>query len=815
MSFRPIHPAIPCLAFLLCGLAANAQHTCKEKHAYHPSNLRDGAQASRSDSIDLLHTRIALDLTQVAGGTIAGAAAIRFAPRLNGIADLPLDLLDLTVDSVIMAGSALAFGQAGETLTIDLGAPYGIGDTLELTVHYQGDPATDASGWGGFYTSGTVIYNLGVAFAAIPHSYGRAWFPCFDNFVERSTFEFIVRTHQQRHAWCNGRLLGETDLGGGFFESHWLLEETIPSYLASVTASTYTAARDTLLSITGQPVPMDLVARPQDTTAMKNSFIHLPDAFACFEHWFGAHQWERVGYCLTPQGAMEHPTNISYPSSIANGTLQYEGTMAHELAHHWFGDQVTCSRAEEMYINEGFAEYLSFLFLEHVYGAERYRRTVRDNHRQMVHKAHLIDQGWWALADVPQAHTYGEHSYNKGADVLHTLRSYLGDSLFRAGLTTFVADHAFSPVSSSMLRDDLSATTGVDLTDFFNDWIFQPGWAAFEVDSFVVAAPVAGVYPTDVFVEQKLRGPASLYHNVPVTITCVAPDQSRWDHDAPVMLGNASTIFTITPPFAPVAVLLNANERISLAITADEDTLTATGTVNYTNGNLRLTVNALPSAAPLRVEQYWVAADEDTDPMHLFVPSPDRWWRVTGSIPAGADINASITFDGNNTAGGGLDIGLMEDLPVLPFREDSLVLLYRSDARSPWALFPTFTVNTQGSATNRIGRVEFTGFVTGDYALGKRISATGMRDRTANPAQWNLVPNPAQERFELRAANADALRWQGRMEVMDPAGRLVHQLPFQGSTVEVNCAGWARGTYTVVLRMMDGNAIPAGQVVLR
>ena len=101
----------------------------------------------------------------------------------------------------------------------------------------------------------------------------------------------------------------------------------------------------------------------------------------------------------------------------------------------------------------------------------------------MVHRAHLIDEGWWALSEMPQAWTYGEHSYNKGADVLHTLRSYLGDEAFSAGLTSFLATYAFQPVNTAILRDHLSQSTGMDMTDFFADWIEQPGWAAFEIET--------------------------------------------------------------------------------------------------------------------------------------------------------------------------------------------------------------------------------------------------------------------------------------------------------------------------------------------
>lgn len=90
---------------------------------------------------------------------------------------------------------------------------------------------------------------------------------------------------------------------------------------------------------------------------------------------------------------------------------------------------MTCDRAEEMYINEGFAEYLSYLFLEDVYGRERYMDEVRSNHRAMVQRAHLVDEGWWALSEITQQ--WMTYSYNKGADVTPTLRSYMGDEAFR------------------------------------------------------------------------------------------------------------------------------------------------------------------------------------------------------------------------------------------------------------------------------------------------------------------------------------------------------------------------------------------------
>ena len=166
--------------------------------------------ATRSDSIDLLHTRVQLDLTQASSGIIRGDATITFAPRVDGVFTLPLDLL-LPVDSVVMNGVQLPFIHPGEVVAIDLQGNFGPNDTLTLTVSYGGDPLTDPSGFGGFYTLNNYQYDLGVAFDAIPHSYGRAWFPCFDNFVERSSVEFLVHTDGNRSVYASGALQGITE----------------------------------------------------------------------------------------------------------------------------------------------------------------------------------------------------------------------------------------------------------------------------------------------------------------------------------------------------------------------------------------------------------------------------------------------------------------------------------------------------------------------------------------------------------------------------------------------------------------------------
>ncbi len=717
------------------------------------------------------------------------------------------------MDSITDGNGQVTFSHVGELLNIELGSAIDPGDTITLTIHYRGTPGLDPSGFGGLYFSGAYTYNLGVAFTSIPHSYGRAWFPCVDNFTERNTYEFEVRTTSPNNAWCNGELVDDVEANGERTRT-WRLDKPIPAYLAAIASAPYTTMQDLFTSINGSEVPVALVALPADTSNMRASFTNLPIAFSCYEDWFGAFYWNKVGYVLTPLGAMEHTTSIHYPRSIVNGTLTREDVMAHELAHEWFGNVITCERPEEMYINEGFAEYLSYLFLERVYGRQRYMSLMRTNHRNMLLRAHITDEGWWALADVPQEWTYGEHygehSYNKAAAVIHSMRAYMGDENFSNGLTSFIESHAFSSVNTAQLRDHLTQSTGVDMNDFFTDWILQPGWASFEVDSFNTSVS-GNLFPTIVHVQQKMRGPAAFYNNVPIQVSCIAADGLRWDAPSTATVGGEVSSFIVEPPFAPAQILLNTDGDLSLAITTDSTTISQSGSTTFNIADLRLTVNSFVEPFQARVEEYWVAADEGSEENFAFVVSPDRWWRVIADIPEGTEIMGRIIYDGRNNSSG-MDIGLMQNLSGLIFNEDSLVLLYRPDQRSLWSVYPDFSVNVVGNPTDRSGRIEFNGLRQGEYTMGWRKSATGIGENIASENGWNLYPNPANDVLQVSWKGKGSK--EGSLRLIDMQGRIAMEVPCTGNLTSVDVRSLAEGTYHVLHFPRKGPVKTVDRIVL-
>ncbi|GIV28193.1 MAG: hypothetical protein KatS3mg027_2007 [Bacteroidia bacterium] len=173
---------------------------------YSPENLR-------SDTFDVLHYDIHLDIN-FTNTQISGFTEIKIVPKMNGQTSVRLDLLRMQVDSIKVDNQISSFWYNDTLLSIQLGGIKNIGDTFNVSVFYHGVPQVDPSGWGGFYFNGNYAFNLGVGFASLPHNFGRVWFPCFDNFVEKSAYDFYIQTDSTKFAYCNGALLSDNVVNG-------------------------------------------------------------------------------------------------------------------------------------------------------------------------------------------------------------------------------------------------------------------------------------------------------------------------------------------------------------------------------------------------------------------------------------------------------------------------------------------------------------------------------------------------------------------------------------------------------------------------
>lgn len=761
-----------------------------QKHHHHNKALN-----SRSDTIDILNYQINLDMTDMGNQQISGNCVVTFTPKLNGVNQIDLDLQSLTVDSVVYANNSISFTHNDTLINIPLPVTLNTSDTTDVTVYYHGSPQMDPSGWGGFYFSGNYAFNLGVGFQDNPHNYGRVWFPCFDNFVERSTYEFNIISGNGAKAHCNGMLMSESVISGDTITRNWVMNEEIPTYLACIAVADYETVHQTFNGV-NNPIPVELVARQSDTTNMKNSFINLNGALDAYELCYGPYEWNKIGFSLVPfsSGAMEHATNIAYPLAAANGGLGLETLMAHEFSHHWWGDLVTCETAEDMWINEGMAVYSEHLFLEKIYDYQTSLDEIKTNHKEVLQFAHLDENGFRAISGIPHQYTYGDHTYKKGASVAHSMRGYLGDSLFFYGLQSIINNYQFNHINAGQFRDELTTSTGYDMTNFFTDWVFAPGFSHFDIDS-LKATPNGPNYDADIYIQQKLRGASNFHTNTPLEITFY---DSNWNKhkDTIVVSGQYSTITVTGIPFSPTAYVLNQDNRINQARTDNEFIINTPTTINNTPHSMiaNITVNNLNDSALLITQHHWVAPDSIKNNINNYRISTSRYWSFDGILPTNFSATARLIYDGRSASG-------FLDLDLVPVNADSLILLYRESPKFDWEEYPYYTKTKIPNIA--YGWVTIDSLLLGEYTFANSATAIGIDEVKNKTEAFKVYPNPSEEYFWIEPLNQSKIINQ-KFDIYDLSGKLIFSDLLNAKT-KVNTNNWKAGNYIISIYDKNNN----------
>jgi aminopeptidase N len=733
----------------------------------------------RSDTIDIRKTIIVFDITDFANKNIFAKASLDIQAKKNNVSQLLFDLEGLTVDSVFVNGINSTFSHTGMTLTIN-NSVMNMNDTALVDIYYHGIPIADAT-WGGFSYVGNYAFQMGVGFNAQPHSFGRTWHPCFDNFVERCAYEFFITTTNDKMAVCNGLLLDSILNANSTKTWHWKLEEEIPSYLSAVAVCNYIFVKQVLNGHNGN-IDALIACEPADTNNVNGSFAHLQQAFTMLEDHFGTYSWPKVGYSLVPfnYGAMEHATNIHIGKPFINGTLQYETMIAHELSHHWFGDLITCKTAREMWLNEGFASYCEYLHQGFTYGENEYVNYAKQTHFEVLGSAHINDKGYRAVANMDSNFTYGTTVYSKGADMIHTLRTYMGDSLFFNGITSFINTHKFKDVTSLELRDYLSNFSNINLNDFFNNWIFAPGFTHFSIDSTHINKNGSN-FETAVFLRQRKHKSTDYYSNVPLEIGFYDPQMQL--HIYHLSFTGRCMQFNVSLPFEPVMIVIDPRSKISDAITEQEKIIKSLGNSNLTQAKCNVITKAIIAASDstlIRIEHNWIAPDRFKNQANAngFILADTRYWKVDGINLQ--NIQGLIQFPYNANA-----TNFYLDSTWIKNTEDSIRLFYRKDASQEW----TFANDSlrAGSLTDKTGSVYAKEIKAGEYCFGIKRSnyvdpiqsdaPTGGCGLATNISyvekteQIKVYPNPATNQITIEFPNS--INTKSLIELFDLTGKKV------------------------------------------
>ncbi len=790
------------LAFI-CLLArhSNAQvFSCQHgKQSYNTNpSLYFSKENLRSDTFDVLKYTVRLEIGNSITKQIGGNTSIRFVPKKLNQTKIRFDLLKLTIDSVRFGTSATSYQYNDTVVTITIPSNLILTDTSTITIFYKGQPQGDASGWGGFYfdnaNGGDYAYNLGVGFAAKPHNYGRVWFPCFDNFVERSKYEFIITNDSARRAYCNGQLLSDIVTGSKRTRT-WQMNEEIPTYLASVAVAKYRQVNWSIQTFSGTK-PITLAAVAGDTTALKSGFVNLKNCITGFENYFGPYKWNRFGYVLVPfnSGAMEHATNIAYPRAVI-GTLQYEATlMAHELSHHWWGDLITCETQEDMWINEGMASYCGFMFLEWRYGKARYLDGLKKQHDNLLQFLHKKEGGFRAISGIPHNLTYGDHVYLKGSDVAHSLRGYMTDNTFFNACKYVMQQKERKSINSIEFRDLLQTSSGLNLTPFFDNWVLNGGWPNFTIDSTRATLQQNGFYNVVVYVRQRKFGAPQLFTSVPLEVSFF--DQNRGQHVKNLVMSGAKNSFTFTLPFSPIYTAMNFDSKIFDAVSSEFKTIKTTGNNTYGLAKALLMIaNKGSDSSLIRIEHHYVAPDAIKNNPYNTVLSDQHYWKVDGILSPGFVSKIRFNYDGNKSVGG--TYSYMDTL-IAKYTGDSVALFYRKNAADDWKIV---TNATKFIFNLRSGIITADTLKLGEYTFGKFTDSLqfqiGLPERVKAEKKLSVFPNPAKDELNI---DLRELPNQNYIIELYSSDKLVYTSSVKNVLALIETKEWLRGAYTIRVR---------------
>lgn len=433
--------------------------------------------APRPSPVDVLHYAIDLDLEPTTR-SIEGECAVRFTPRAAELVRLRLDLAGLAVRGVRDAsGRDLHFTHEGETLTIDLGRVLAPGDEGEVRVAYGGRPAK------GLWFAGDRDGQPTHAFTQGECEDSRWWFPCWDAPGEFATSEVRVTLPPGWRSVAAGDLV-ERGKDGRKTVEHWRMERPHAPYLTTLVAGEL-VQRDA----TWDGVPLSYLAEPRYARWMDASFSETGDILAFLSELTGVrYPWSKYAQACVenfPFGGMENIsattlTSATLDDELGNRDDQSHDLVAHEAAHQWFGNLMTCADWSHVWLNESLATYAALLYFERTRGADELRVRMRD------------DQDEYAVADLAKRRAivtnvykdpidlFDEHVYQGGAARLHLLRSVLGDEAFVEGLRAYVAQHQGQPVVTADLRRAFEGVSGESLGWFFEQWLERPGFPEIE-----------------------------------------------------------------------------------------------------------------------------------------------------------------------------------------------------------------------------------------------------------------------------------------------------------------------------------------------
>lgn len=436
---------------------------------------------NRSQTYDVQHYTLRVKFDRPAKRVI-GDATVTLKPLKSPMSQVTLDSAGIAYQSVRLSegGSNLKYRLSGDKITVDLPRAYQPDETVAIRFNYSAIPKK------GIYFIEPLIENGKETRSAQIWTQGEAeearhWFPSYDHPSDKATSEQYITANSGETVVANGELIDTEKNSDGTATYHYRMPVPHSTYLLSFVIGKYSLVKDQF-----GDVPLGYYVYPGKESIVPSAFSRTKDILRTYEELTGVkypyNKYDQTIVSGFTFGGMENITATTLADTevfLANyefAKSAVEDLVAHEAAHSWFGNLVTCRNWAELWLNEGFATFMEAAFREKAYGRPNYLLKIQNDATIFMaddavntKRNGLFNEN---ARDADRLFDRPATTYNKGGVVIHMLREELGDEAFWKAVNNYLNAHKFGSVESSDLKNAMETASGRDLDWFFDQWVY-------------------------------------------------------------------------------------------------------------------------------------------------------------------------------------------------------------------------------------------------------------------------------------------------------------------------------------------------------
>ncbi len=457
---------------------------------------------------DLLHTKldVSFDWNKK---HLLGEATLDFKPYFHAQNSVLIDAKGFDIHQIALVSKEgqktdLSYSYNDLQITVQLDRTYSRNETYSLYINYTAKPddlvieggaaITDAKGLYFINPDGSEDKPMQIWTQGETES-SSCWFPCIDKPNERCTQELAITVQEKYTTLSNGILTSSISNPNGTRTDLWIQKQEHAPYLFMMAVGEFSITEDKW-----RDLDVNYYVEPKEEKHAQRIFGKTPEMMEFYSQLLGFdYPWEKYSQVIVRDyvsGAMENTTAVIHGEFVYSDEREFiddpnEMIIAHELFHHWFGDWVTCESWPNLPLNEGFATYGEYLWMEGKYSADEAAHYIHSDLKQYLSESTRKQVDHIRFDNENPNHMFDSHSYAKGGRILHMLRYSIGDDAFFNGLEHYLTEYANQAVEVHQLRLAMEQVSGQDLNWFFNQWFLASGHPQISVEQTIEANSVS------------------------------------------------------------------------------------------------------------------------------------------------------------------------------------------------------------------------------------------------------------------------------------------------------------------------------------